>query len=158
MPYASSTKLIRSQVHFGASAREGHYGSTSSVILNMTVATHALLTFESALMTAEQPSHGTHRYSSLSLGTDAIPSYPCTCAPAHSPLTCVSCTQIGCPAIKISILAERVRQGWAIDRLGGCVQKRREEGQAAGYYVAPDKFRPRRHRGVYPCRPRWPRA
>lgn len=70
---ASSTKLIRSHFHFGASAREGHYGSTSSVILNMTVATHALLTFESALMTAEQPSHRTHRYSSLSLGTDAIP-------------------------------------------------------------------------------------
>lgn len=82
--------------------------------------------------------------------------------PAHMRLSrtslTISCTQIGSPAIKISLHAERVRQGWAIDRLGGCVQKRREEGQAAGYYVAPDKFRPRRHRGVYPCRPRWRRA
>ena len=98
------------------------------------------------------------RNPSLQLVVIGYRCYPCTCAPSHSPLTCVSCTQIGCPAIKISILAERVRQGWAIDRLGGCVQKRREEGQAAGYYVAPDKFRPRRHRGVYPCRPRWRRA
>ena len=98
------------------------------------------------------------RNPSLQLVVIGYRCYPCTCAPSHSPLTCVSCTQIGCPAIKISILAERVRQGWAIDRMGGCVQKRREEGQAAGYYVAPDKFRPRRHRGVYPCRPRWRRA
>ena len=77
--------------------------------------------------------------------------------PAHTHVT-VSRAQIGCPAIKISILAKRARHRRATDRLGHVVQKHCQERQAAMYYVAPDKIRPRRARGGYPCRTRWRRA